>query len=159
MYNAHVGVDTPWNIAGCNVSIFAEVGYTQDDEHYAIIDPQYVTSVVYAPVKLETEIMPYTANVKFERQLVGGLNAYLGAGVGFATVDVTSRSRVAAANYSDEDIVFAAQAFAGLNYEFCPVFEMYGGARWIYIDDAKILGADYKVGDDWLLELGFRFNF
>jgi opacity protein-like surface antigen len=155
MYNAHVGVDTPWNIAGCNISLFAEVGYTQDDENA----PPVYYSPNFVPVKLETEIVPVTANIKFERQLAGGLNAYLGAGLGYAAVDVTSRSASPWSNYSDQDCVFAAQVFAGLNYEFCPSFEMYSGARWIYIDDAKILGADYKIGDDWLVELGARFNF
>jgi hypothetical protein len=36
---------------------------------------------------------------------------------------------------------------------------MYGGARWIYLDDIKIDGYKTEVGDDWLFELGARFKF
>jgi opacity protein-like surface antigen len=141
MYNGHIGVDTPWNLGGWNVALFLEGGYTQIDERVAGVD-------------VETDIVPVTFDVKFERPLTGNLKAYVGGGLGAAFVDVS-----APAMASEDDTVFAAQVFAGLNYNFCPSFEMYGGARWIYCDDVRVNGADYGLGDDWLLELGARFNF
>ena len=158
MYNGHIGVDTPWNLGGWNVALFLEGGYTEIDENASILDPRFV-AVTYAPVDVETDIVPVTLNIKFERPLTGNLNAYVGGGLGVAFVDVSATSPAPVGNYSEDDTVFAAQVFAGLNYNFCPSFEMYGGARWMYCDDVRFNGADYGIGDDWLLELGARFNF
>lgn len=169
MYNAHIGVDTPWNIGGWNVAIFGEVGYTEIDDRYQDSDYHNGTSGLATldngfksvMVNTETEIIPITLNVKLERPIAGNLNAYVGAGLGVALVDFSADSSAPGSdyNYSDDDSVFTAQVFAGLTYNFCPAFEMYGGVRWMWFDDAKISGCTLDMGDDWLFELGARFNF
>jgi opacity protein-like surface antigen len=168
MYNAHVGVDTPWNVGGWNVAIFAEVGYAEIDDSYQDYPdrlPALVSATTSPVVHTETDIVPITLNVKLERPIADKLNAYFGAGLGIGLVDVSGSSSYTTTvsdvsnNYSDDDTVFTAQVFAGLSYNFCPAFEVYGGARWIYFDDAKIDGSNLDMGDDVLFELGARFNF
>jgi len=111
--------------------------------------------------KLKLRIIPITANVKFERALSGNLNAYFGAGAGMANVDLSIKS--GAGNVSDDDWVFCAQVFAGLVYNVSPAFEVYGGARWMYFDDADLsdngVSGTLELDDDFLLELGARYNF
>jgi hypothetical protein len=38
-------------------------------------------------------------------------------------------------------------------------WEAYGGARWIYFDDADIGALTLELDDDFLFELGARYNF
>jgi opacity protein-like surface antigen len=110
----------------------------------------------------DLDILPITLNLKLERQLSGGLNAYFGGGLGMARVDF-SADVGSFGDFSDDDWVFTAQIFAGLSYNVTQNFEVYGGARWIYLDDADLSDSDLSVGldleDDWLLELGLRYNF
>jgi opacity protein-like surface antigen len=203
MYHAHLGTDTPWNVAGWDVALFGEVGYTEKEESFAgrqgnggIVaagisedddygycskdsygcddDYEFFESSSFTVDELEEalstapfssryklRIIPVTANVKFERALSGNLNAYFGAGLGMANVDLSVRS--GGASLSDDDWVFCAQVFAGLVYNISPAFEIYGGGRWIYFDDAEFgsngASATLELDDDFLIELGGRFNF
>ena len=36
-------------------------------------------------------------------------------------------------------------------------FEIFGGGRWLYIDDPEFTGVD--IGHDWMLEAGLRWHF
>ncbi len=189
MYNLHLGTDTCWNVAGWNVALFGEVGYTSTDESYRARE---ITQSGRAPLLsmssssrsfdvdemgsalsdlanfsgLQTgydlDIIPITFNVKLQRQLAGNLDAYVGAGLGVARVSLdVNAGRFG--KYSDNDWVFAGQVFAGLTYNVNANFEVYGGARWIYFDDAKLSdrgqSATLELGSDCLLELGGRYNF
>ena len=182
MYNLHVGVtNSCWNVAGWNISLFAEVGYADTSESYnpgarpnnlIIAQDSYTLGQMGDALQLassfsgletgyDLDIVPITFNVKFERPITGNLNAYLGAGIGIAWVGLDLN--IGPASYSDSDWVFAAQVFGGLSYTFTPNFEMYGGARWIYYANpsfgASIGSATLKVPDDCLLELGARYKF
>ncbi|MFT4176737.1 MAG: hypothetical protein QM627_08770 [Luteolibacter sp.] len=154
-YSAHVGVDTPWKFATADVAFYLEVGYTEPD--YRV---NWFRQIDY---EIEHEIIPVTLNVKLEKALAGNLSAYLGAGAGVAFVDTKVRSIVG--RDSDDDTVFTAQVFAGLIYNITSNFEVYGGARWIYLDDSDAFGAAGKalglqdLGDDWLVEAGLRYTF
>jgi len=110
----------------------------------------------------DLDIMPITLNVKLERPLTDSLNVYFGAGLGAALVDL----EIKAGKYgslSDDDWVFVGQVFAGMNYNFNPNFEVYGGVRWIYYDDADLSDSSGKLTleleDDFLFEIGARINF
>ena len=182
MYNLHVGTDTCWNIGGWNVALFAEVGYTEKDEDWSgrNQDSSFPESSLDDSVTLDElddilsglagygydtsydlNVIPITGNVKLERQLTGNLNAYFGAGLGVARVDLDIKTDLG--DFSDDDWVFTAQIFAGLNYNVTPAFEIYGGARWIYYGDADLSdsGDDLtlELDDDFLFELGARYNF
>ena len=165
MYHGHIGVDLPVRGAWRH-SIFAEVGWTETDESF-IYEPDGI-----ATVDSDLDILPVTLNYKLERDFSSGLNVYFGAGAGIAYVDYESTINQppgftpGVVNNSGDDTVFAAQIFAGLGYDVTPNFEVYGGARWIYIDDADTgsfapapsPGAT-AFDDDVLIEAGLRYNF
>lgn len=165
MYHAHFGVDLPSRGAWQH-SLFAEVGWTETDDSYTF-QPDGT-----AIVNSELEILPVTLNYKAERQFPNGLNLYAGAGVGFAHLDSETNARFPAGfsprtvSRGDSDTVFAAQVFAGLGYDITEQFEVYGGARWIYLDDSDVPAAPgtpraavQSFDDDVLIEAGVRFNF
>lgn len=184
MYNLHIGAgNSCWTMGGWNVSLFGEVGYTQKDEDYYGFrgDDNYLRPIQRSSYTVdqmedalaagalyfgidtgyELQIMPITLNVKFERQLSANLNAYFGAGLGAAWVDLELSAD--GDKLSDSDWVFACQVFAGLNYSVTPNFDVYGGARWIYYSDASLSdmgeSADLELGSDCLLEIGLRYKF
>ena len=188
MYNIHVGVtDSCWMIGGWNVGVFAEVGYTTKDEDYRPRDRdvgpppvnigknnsisldvdemgqvlQYAADYFNVRTSYDLDIIPITLNVKFERALSGNLNAYIGGGLGVACVNLDLSGGGLSA--SDTDWVFVGQIFAGLSYSVSPAFEVYGGARWIYMSDADFSArggsATLELGSDCLLELGARYTF
>ncbi|MFD0895480.1 outer membrane beta-barrel protein [Luteolibacter ambystomatis] len=165
-YTGHIGVDTPWKVGGWDIALFAELGYTDKDQSTSVIDPNVVVAVVRAPLNAELEVMPLTFNVKFERPLTGNLNAYFGAGIGVAFTDfsataIFSPGPVPSLNVSQDDTVFAAQVFAGLIYNFSPNFEIFGGARWLYVDadNSAPAGLDLEFDSDFSFDLGARFTF
>ena len=93
------------------------------------------------------DIVPMTFNVKLEHLLVGGLSVYVGGGLGAAYVD----------GNSDDDWVFASQAFAGLAYHVSDSLEVFGGARLVHFEDPDIGGV--SLDNDCLIEGGLRFSF
>lgn len=189
MYNFHIGTDTCWNIGGWDVALFLEIGYTEKDDDWSNVpwnppptsevnegQPDFIelengsgdlddlekalsqnAANGWGNTGYDLDIMPITFNVKLERPLSGNLNAYVGGGLGMALVDLSVDT--GPASFSDDDWVFTGQLFAGLNYNFTPNCEMYGGARWIYLDDASLGGFDLELDDDFLLEIGVRYNF
>jgi opacity protein-like surface antigen len=182
MYTLHVGADTCWNLGGWDVALFAEIGYTEKDDSWSgrqtappnlglggfdgdLDDLEDVLSGIAATSAFSTgydlDIMPITMNVKLERPLTGNLSAYFGGGLGLALVDFSAD--VGTFDFDDDDWVFVGQLFAGLNYNFTPNCEMFGGVRWIYFDDADLsdggADVDLDLDDDFLFEIGARYNF
>lgn len=150
-YGAQVGVDTPWEVGGWNIAMFAEVAYFQADNR---------ASNKFGLANIDTDVVPVTFNFKFERPLTGNLNAYFGGNLGASFLDINATSSTNINNnVSDNDVVFTASVFAGLVYNVNPAFEVFGGARWIYFDDTNIRGLDVELSDDVLFEGGLRFNF
>ena len=52
-----------------------------------------------------------------------------------------------------------AQVFAGIGYDVTPNFQVYGGARYIWVDNTDLLGVSVDPGDDVAFEIGARFRF
>jgi len=168
MYNGHVGVSTPWNVGGWNIALFGEVGYSEVKDsflqYYSLVTMNAVTNVApgygTAVVDTKTDIIPITFNIKFERPIAENLHFYAGGGLGGAEVNVSTSSSLLFANYSHHETVFTSQVFAGLDYRFCPAFDVYGGARWIYLNDVKIANTNFSFNNnDCLFELGARVTF
>ena len=161
MYNVHVGVtNSCWMLAGWNVAFFGEVGYT--DTSWAVNMMPFTDNNYTSREEFDLTIMPITVNVKFERNLTGNLNAYIGAGLGMAWIDgefTAIRQIGGNVHETDSDWVFTTQIFAGLSYTVNPACEIYGGARWIYLSDPILGGSPFSVEDDWLFELGARYKF
>ncbi len=194
MYHLHAGVtNSCWNIAGWDVGVFLEVGYTEKDDSYRprsinrndfltgepsnddfdvddmedalqfLADLNSFTTGYNPRTSYDLDIIPITLNVKFERALTGNLNFYLGGGLGIARVDLDIDAGGFYGDFSDDDWVFVSQIFTGMSYNVNPAFQVYGGARWLYIADADLgdrgLSGTLEVGSDYLFELGARYHF
>ncbi len=183
MYTLHVGTDTCWNLGGWDVALFLEIGYTEKDDSWSnrggntTLPPNLndfdgdlddiedflddFAAAGFGSSGYDLDIMPITFNAKLERPLAGNLSAYFGGGLGMALVDFSADA--GPFDFDDSDWVFVGQLFAGLNYNFTPSCEMYGGVRWIYFDDADLSDGgtdlDLDLDDDFLFELGVRYNF
>jgi len=166
-YSGHIGLDLDYQLAGWNTAVYLEVGYFNPEE---CVDSDLLSGYGYGNgkgsgydgpdrgssrqcVDIELEVIPVSLNYKLERNLTGNLNVYVGAGAGVAFVDLEVGKE------SDDDEVFFAQVFAGLLYQVSEAVELYGGARWIYMEDIDVFGLDLDMDDDFLAELGARINF
>lgn len=143
MLSLNAGVTTPWSPLGFNTSIFAEVGWIEDDN-----ESQIPFGVFGAPVDLQ--IVPVTLNVSFERAITDDLGFYFGVGGGVAFSEV-----IVDKNVRDQDNRFVGQAFAGVNYRIGEHSEIYAGGRWMYFDDTE----NFDLAHSWGAELGYRWRF
>lgn len=135
-YTAHFGT----RFAGSGPvshSLYAEVGYTSQD----------------ALPLLDVDIVPVTLNYKLDYYFTERFSVYAGGGLGAAFVDAKTPFG------DDDDVSFTAQVFAGVGYDFTPAFQIYGGARYIWIDDSSVFGIPVDAGDDLGAEVGLRFRF
>lgn len=166
MYHAHLGVDMPYDWGGFRPSLFLEVGFAETSDLTSIIDPTVPTAVVTTPLVSDFQFVPLTLNFKLERQIVDRLHFYAGVGAGVAFTEFEAYAPVTAGpplSVSEDDTVFYAQAFAGLGYDVTEHFEIFTGARWIYLDEPDFFGAPAAgvatFDDDVLVEGGIRFTF
>ena len=157
MYHLHAGVDLPNPLGTFDQSVFLEVGYANPDQTVSSgYYPEYPNGnegMRVSSIRGEADLIPITLNYKLERALTGSLAMYVGGGVGVAYVDMD------ALGASDDDWTFYGQIFGGLVYNVSEMWEIYGGVRWIYIDDTDFFGVSVDSEDDWLGEIGVRINF
>ncbi len=174
-YSIHFGKDLSRKLCNWEQAIYLELGYAAPDDSSSFTYtptptppptsqlPTDEPSPVTVKVDVDFEMIPLTLNYKLERQLSNRFNVYLGAGVGAAFTD--SEASSGSSKVSNSDTVFFAQAFAGLLYNINPKWELYGGARYIYLDEPggeawdAVESAGVASNDDWLVELGLRYNF
>jgi opacity protein-like surface antigen len=102
---------------------------------------------------LETDILPVTLNYKLDYALSDSFSVYAGAGLGAAFVDSSIGI------FDDSSTEFTAQIFAGVGYDVCENFQLFSGARWIWVDDSKLGPLSVDIGDDVGVELGGRLKF
>jgi len=138
-YNAHLGYDF-----GNGSSLFLESGWLGEEEDTALLFPF---------VSADVDIVPVTLNYKYEHMFTDCFGFYLGAGIGAANVDVSMGA------FGGDEWVFAAQAFAGVVYNVSDSFEIYAGARYLYLDDTDLGGVSFDELDDVGVGAGIRFNF
>ncbi len=149
MYTLQIGAKSPWSVSGWSVSLFGEVGWTQNH------DDVDLPSEFRGNASSDVDIIPVTFNVKFEHPISGALTGYFGGGVGASYVDADID--FFEFHDSGNDWVFTGQVFAGLAYHFNETSEIFVGARWIYFDDPDLDGI--SLGDDVMVEGGLRFHF
>lgn len=161
MYTLHFGAERKCQGDQCSHALYLEVGYTEGDDVVGVSSvPGGAPSAFY---DLEAEIIPITFNYKYECVLTDNLNWYVGAGAGIALVDVEVASGNSSMDY--DDTVFYGHIFAGLVYNFSESFEMFGGVRYILMDDPDVSGGggmidpEVTLDEDFMFELGARFNF
>jgi opacity protein-like surface antigen len=153
-YSGHLGYDF-----GNGHSIFAEIGWTETEED--LVAPGGVGIVAGG---VDVELMPVTLNYKYQYALTGSLGFYAGVGLGATYADMELGAAGAAVfggpfAVSESDWIFTAQAFVGLVYNVSETFEIYGGVRYIWIDDSTIAGASVDDLDDFGVGIGVRFKF
>ena len=157
-------------------ALYLEVGFTQEDTSYHYSPPPGMTGGRTENASLDLDIYPITLNYKYEAPLTSYINYYLGLGLGIAILDSSSDwswSQALAPPYnqgsgseSNSDTRFYGHVFAGMSYDVSDSFEIFGGVRYIFMDDldwkSEVHGAsDYQMGvdDDFLFELGARYHF
>lgn len=162
IYTLHVGVERKCPNQSCTHAFFLEVGFTEKDDSIFIPTSSELTNVQFGQISLEAEIIPITLNYKYECALSGNLNWYAGVGAGIALVDLDASNGVSSASF--DDTTFYAHVFIGLVYNVSESFEIYGGARYVFMDDPDLTGFsvfDERVSLDEEIhyEIGGRFNF
>lgn len=159
IYTLHIGKERKCAGDKCSQAIYLEVGFTESDftesEGGFSEEPLITTST-------DIEIIPITLNYKYECELSDKLNWYAGVGAGIALVDVDIETSVSGDNggpisESDDDTAFYGHIFAGLVYNVSDTIEVFGGARFIFMDD--VLDGDSPLDEEVHYELGARYNF
>jgi hypothetical protein len=153
-------------------AFYLQVGYTQDDNSY-----NYIASLpggVSEMANIDVNVIPITLNYKYETTLVGQLNGYIGLGLGVAILDGSydwSWTQAVAPPFgtgggrgSQTDVRFYGEVFAGLSYKVCKAFEVYGGVRYIFMDDVdqamgRVINYTAGINNDVLIEVGARIRF
>ena len=169
-YSFHLGREVG-QFGGWTTSVFLEGAFFEIDGE-GILGPDDQLDDDGNPLNggLETQTVPVTLNVKFERELTSWLDFYVGAGAGvaFVTADAGFEDEISSAGdtldaFENSETVFYGQVFAGLEFEIGQHFEIFTGARYIYVDDYDIdidgTERDIDDQDDVLVELGGRFKF
>ena len=97
--------------------------------------------------------MPVTVNYRAESIAANKLGFYFGAGAGAA------RTKVSGFGLSDSGTSFAAQGFVGLSYQVTDTSAFHVGVKYVWIDEVRLLGSSYEIGDDVALSAGFSVKF
>jgi opacity protein-like surface antigen len=174
MYSLQMGAEYKNPSQRGTHAVLFEIGFTRDDANY-----QYISNLpggVSESASIDLNLVPITLNYKYEASITERLNWYAGLGLGIVVLDTSYDWRWSQAlpppngqrGGSDDkaDVRFYGNVFAGLAYEFTGSFEVFAGARYIFMDEVDrsidVSGAsDYTAGidGDVLIELGARFRF
>ena len=148
MFTLHVGRDLNTQFLGCDLAAYLELGFLMGDLSYidydSFDDPETGS--------LDLDIIPITINLKAERALFAGVKGYMTAGIGYAF------TRLDAEGVTYGDGGFYAQASIGLAYDITPNWEIFGGARWMYLSDLELVES-IEIDDAVAWEVGLRYNF
>lgn len=165
MWTLHLGKEYKCPGSDASHAIFLEVGWTGWDEDDSFHNDDSTSNYGHYDIDFDFDVIPITINYKYESSLTNRLNWYIGGGLGVAitSIDVD----VAGGPSGDEDETnFYGHLFAGLVYNVSDSFEIFGGARYLYMDgtdDTDIAGVNVDIpgvlDDDFFYELGLRFNF
>lgn len=158
--NGHFGYE--W---GGGSSVFLEVGWTEADQDY--YSPVIPTPLPFPTgnggvgggigggfiVPVGVDLIPVTANYKYEVPWGDSVSFYIGGGIGATYTDLSVGA------FGDTDWSFTAQAFTGVVFNVSESFEIYTGLRYMWIDDSSLFGVNIDDLDDFGAGVGFRFNF
>ncbi|MFM2297249.1 MAG: hypothetical protein RL117_956 [Verrucomicrobiota bacterium] len=136
LFALHAGRNLDRQLLGCDLAGYLEVGLLETN---------------YGPIDID--VVPFTFNLKAERELFAGIDGYVSAGAGYAF------SRVSMGPMSFGDGGIYGQGSIGLSYDINENIEIFGGARYIVLDEVDFgiptADADNNVG----YEVGLRYNF
>jgi len=151
MYTLHVGRDLGMQFLGCDLAAYLEVGFLDGDADLRFSEFDSQDNLLSSTTGINVDIIPITFNLKAERVLFANIKGYISAGLGYAF------TRTKLLGETDNDGDFFAQASMGLAYDVNDNWELYGGARYLWLDQLNIGGAeiDNNVG----YEIGARYHF
>lgn len=136
LYALSIGRNLDKQLLGSDLAAYLEVGLLETN---------------YGPIDID--VIPFTFNLKAERELFAGINGYVSAGAGYAF------SRVSMGPSTAGDGGIYGQGSIGLSYDINENVEIFGGARYIVLDEVDFgiptADADNNVG----YEVGLRYNF
>ena len=164
MYTLHVGAEYKCPGSESSHAIFLEVGWTSWSES-DLFDDMYDYRY---DIDFDYSVVPITINYKYENRLFGAINWYVGAGLGIAISSIDVDLPGSSFDWDDSETNFFGQAFIGLVWNVSDSFEVFGGARYLYMDGTDKISTDglHDDGDlvgildnDIFYELGLRFNF
>ena len=150
MYSLHIGRDLGTQVLGCDLAAYFEVGYITGDATLSRYDSD---GDFDGSVGLDIDIIPITINLKAERMFFAGIKGYISAGVGYAFTQSTYLGE------DEKDGGFYAQASIGLGYDITEQWEIFGGARWLYLSDLEFGYGDTELDSTIGYEIGLRYNF
>ena len=156
MYSFHLGRPIK-SAAGFDLAAYVEVAWLTGDFTATGISSfltNNVNQVVFRE-NLDLDIVPLTLNLKAERNLFGSVGAYLSGGLGYAWTNISIDG-------DDENGGgFYAQAAAGLVWNVNSSVDIYGGARWVHLNDLEFGDDDFGFELDNQLgwEIGLRYKF
>lgn len=140
LYRFHVGRHFNKQLLGCNLAAYLEVGLLEGD-------------LDVSGQSIDVDVIPFTFNLKGERELFAGINGYVSAGAGYAF------SQVGIGTQSFGDGGIYGQASIGLCYDICENVEIYGGARYIILDEVDFGISNADANNNVGYEVGIRYNF
>jgi len=152
MYTLHFGRCFA-NVNCWDFAAYLEVAYITGDTNISgVFDDG--EDLVRIGTDVDLDIIPVTINFKVEHPIFGPVSAYLTGGVGYAWTSLDTD------DYSNDDGGFYAQASAGLIWNINESFELYGGVRWLHLQDLDIdEDFDIELDDSFAWEVGLRYNF
>lgn len=154
MYTLHVGRDLGTQFLGCDLAAYLEVGYLDGDASMSYYD--FDSFGTYSGTAgVDIDIIPITLNLLIERTLFAGIKGYISGGIGYAFTDSKFLGK------SDNDGGFFAQASMGLAYDVNDNWEIYGGARYLFLGDLDLGGNlnGAELDDSVGYEIGLRYSF
>jgi hypothetical protein len=155
MYTLHVGRDLGVQFLGCDLAAYLEVGYLNGDASLGLYESSISGPALSGTTGVDIEIIPITFNLKAERILFGSIKGYISGGIGYAFTNTELLGD------DDSDGGFFAQASMGLAYDVTDNWEIYGGARYLWLSELDLgdtVGSselDNNVG----YEVGLRYSF
>jgi opacity protein-like surface antigen len=154
MYTLHIGRDLGTQFLGCDLAAYFEVGYLDGDAEMTFRPFQSSTRGLQT-AGVDIDIIPITFNLLAEREFFAGIKGYISGGIGYAFTDASFNGE------SDTDGGFYAQASIGLAYDINEQWEIYGGARYIFLGDLDLGDSldGAELDDSIGYEIGLRYSF
>lgn len=170
-WSGHVGAE--WKNGRNSHALYLEVAFTDFSSDFTNDGPPFVVSDPGGPpigvltgdeIVGDVDVLPVTLNYKYEFAITPCIGWYIGAGAGVAFVDTELHHFSSGGDElaDDSDEVFYAQIFTGVTWNVTESFEVFGGARYYFMDDVDFNVSDFEESeskDDWIVEAGIRFNF
>jgi len=107
-----------------------------------------------ASERVNVDVVPVTLNFKVEHAIYGPVDGYVTAGAGYAW------SKISGFGSDTRDGGFYGQASAGLLYNVCERFQLFGGARWSYLSHVNLGDTGIELNNNKIgWEVGARYVF